>query len=215
MIALDSRLSLCASYARKGKRLADIGTDHAYLPARLCLDGICAGAIAADINPEPLSRGQKTIADCGLENMIQIRLSDGLKEIRPDEADDIVIAGMGGELIASILSACAWIRDASKNLILQPMTRHEALIGWLAENGFAIEEQGAVLDGGKYYTVMRVRYDGIPRGCDLYEASVGRLRPDDEASVGFLKKCLNKLKKQQIGDPSLAPVIERLEELLA
>ena len=97
---LDNRLRLCAEYVRRGSRPADIGTDHAYLPVWLCRNGVCPSAIAADINPDPLSRGRLTVETAKLTGKIELRLSDGLSAISADEADDIVIAGMGGELIA-------------------------------------------------------------------------------------------------------------------
>ncbi len=215
MLNLKGRLSLCAAYVRPDSRLADIGTDHGYLPIALCQSGKISSALACDINPLPLRSAEKNIAEAGLSDRIFTRLSDGLREIGADEVDDIVIAGMGGELIAAILEDCAWVKSPEINLILQPMTRHDALIGWLYENGFSIVEQGAVFDSKKVYTVLRVRYTGERRCCGTYEANVGMLRPDSEASAAFLAKCLNKLKKQQNGDPSLAPVVEKLEELLA
>ncbi len=214
MLNLKGRLSLCAEFVRKGSRLADIGTDHGYLPIALCQSGTIPCALACDINPLPLESARKNIAEYGLSDRIQIRLSDGLQEVGADEIDDVVIAGMGGELIASILGECPWVRDPSKNLILQPMTRHDVLTAWLCENGFCIEEQGAVFDAGKVYTVMRVQYDGVRRDCGIYEANIGRLSPDSEAGAGFLNKCLNKLKKQEKGDPTLAPIINKMEELL-
>jgi tRNA (adenine22-N1)-methyltransferase len=212
---LKGRLSLCAEYVREGSRLADIGTDHGYLPIALCESEKIPSALACDINPLPLESARKNITEKGLSDVIQTRLSDGLKEVGADEADDIVIAGMGGELISAILGDCAWVRDSEKNLILQPMTRHDVLTRWLYENGFRIEEQGAVYDSKKYYTVMRVRYDGKRRKCGILEANIGRLKPDNEASVGFLNKCLNKLKKQEKGDPRLQPVVSQMEELLS
>ncbi len=214
LLNLRGRLSLCAEYVRRGSRLADIGTDHGYLPIALCQSEKIPSALACDINPLPLQSADKNIAEYGLRDRILTRLSDGLKEVGADEADDIVIAGMGGELIAAILADCAWVKSPSKNLVLQPMTRHDVLIRWLYENGFSIVRQGAVRDGGKDYTVICARYDGTPRDCDTYEAHVGRLSPDSEASAGFLQKCLRKLKKQSIGDPSLSPTVIKLEELL-
>ena len=211
---LKGRLSLCAVYVRAGSRLADIGTDHAYLPIALCAGGKCPSAIACDINPLPLQSARENIARYGLSDRIATRLGDGLSPVKEDEADDVVIAGMGGELIAQIIAACGWTRNCEKRLILQPMTRHEALIRWLCANGYAIERQGAVCDEGKYYTVIRAVCDGIPRACDRFTAVTGRLTPDSEASAGFLRKCLNQLRKQVIGDPSLAPTIERIEVML-
>lgn len=214
-LRLKGRLSLCAQYVREGSRLADIGTDHGYLPIALCAQGRIPSALACDINPLPLSSADKNIAAYGLSEMISTRLSDGLKEVSADEADDIVIAGMGGELTAAILEACPWAKNSEKRYILQPMTRHDALIKWLYENGFRIEKQGAVLDSGKYYTVILARYDGTIRPCGVYEANVGALSPESDAERGFLNKCLSKLKKQAIGNPDLAPVIKKTEELLA
>lgn len=211
---LRERLSLCAEYVREGSRLADIGTDHGYLPIALCLCGRIPSALACDINPLPLRSADANISSAGLRGCISTRLSDGLKGIKPDEADDIVIAGMGGELIASILSYCPWIKDPSKNLVLQPMTRHEVLIRWLYKSGFIIIRQGAVRDSKKYYTVIQARYTGEIREPDALTAYIGLLRPDSEAAEGFLNKCLDKLRKQSIGDPSLISVTKELEELL-
>lgn len=212
---LKGRLSLCAQLVRGGSRLADIGTDHAYLPISLCLSGKIPGALACDINPLPLARAREHIDACGLSERIATRLSDGLSALSPDEADDIVIAGMGGELIASILGACPWAKDKSKHFILQPMTRHEALIRFLYANGYVILRQEAVLDEKKYYTVILAAFDGTARECGDYTAYVGRLSPDSEASIGFLTKCLRQLRKKSIGDPSLLPVAEQIEELLS
>ena len=92
--SLDNRLALCANFVRDGAKVADIGTDHAYLPVWLCRIGRCDTAIAADINPLPLERGIETINNSGLNNRIEARLSNGLEKISGDEADDIVIAGM-------------------------------------------------------------------------------------------------------------------------
>ena len=163
---LDNRLKLCADFVRSGAKLADIGTDHAYLPVWLCRIGRCPCAIAADINPEPLKRGQSTIIESGMSDRIETRLSDGLNEIKSDEADDIVIAGMGGELIAKILSECSFAADNSKHFILQPMTKSEELIAWLCENGFKILKQDCCVASGKCYTVLLVKYSGEKHSAD-------------------------------------------------
>lgn len=102
--SLDNRLALCADFVRDGAKVADIGTDHAYLPVWLCRIGRCDTAIAADINPLPLERGIETINNSGLNNRIEARLSNGLEKISGDEADDIVIAGMGGVRNSSFFS---------------------------------------------------------------------------------------------------------------
>lgn len=122
---------MCAGFVRQNARLADIGTDHAYLPLWLCLNGTCPSAVAADINPEPLSRGRAAIKSFNAEHLISARLSNGLENIAENEADDFVIAGMGGELIAAILDSCTYAKSSEKHFILQPMTKSEVLIKYL------------------------------------------------------------------------------------
>ena len=208
------RLSLCADFVREGSRLADIGTDHGYLPIALCQSGKIPSAIACDINPLPLRSAEENIAKFGLSKMIKTRLSDGLKELAPDEVDDIVIAGMGGELIRDILAAAPWVKDEAKHLVLQPMTHHDDLIRWLYENGFDIDRQKAVRDDGKAYTVLSTRFTGDKTDCDLYTATVGKLDPHDENSRGFLTRSLQNLRNKSKGDQSLLPVVQQLEEAL-
>lgn len=208
------RLSLCADYVREGSRLADIGTDHGYLPIALCQSGKIPSALACDINPLPLRSAEDNIAKFSLGNVIKTRLSDGLKAVSSDEVDDVVIAGMGGELIRDILTAAPWVKDEAKHLVLQPMTRHDDLVKWLVENGFTIIQQAAVLDDGKYYTAISVRFSGEKAPCDLYTAVVGRLDLHDENSRGFLNRSLQNLRNKSKGDPSLLPVVQQLEEAL-
>ena len=184
---LDNRLKLCADFVRNGAKLADIGTDHAYLPVWLCRIGRCPCAIAADINPEPLKRGQSTIIESGMSGRIETRLSDGLKEIKSDEADDIVIAGMGGELIAKILSECSFATDSSKHFILQPMTKSEVLIAWLCENGFKILKQDCCVASGKCYTVILAEYSGEKHIADELYCYLGELSPkSNETHLRFV-----------------------------
>lgn len=159
-ISLDQRLRMCAGFVRQNARLADIGTDHAYLPLWLCLNGTCPSAVAADINPEPLSRGRAAIKSFNAEHLISARLSNGLENIAENEADDFVIAGMGGELIATILDSCAYAKNSEKHFILQPMTKSEVLIKYLFDNGFEILKQDCCTAAGKCYTVLLVCYSG-------------------------------------------------------
>lgn len=213
MITLDSRLSLCASFVRQDSKLADIGTDHAYLPVWLCQNGVCKSAIAADINPEPLSRGQLTIAQAGLEDKVKTRLSDGLKSISADEADDIVIAGMGGELIAKIILDCEYSRDKSKRFILQPMTKSELLIERLCQNGFEILSQDCCVASNKCYTVLLVQYSGEKRAYSEVYPYICELKPkENETHLRFIKAHIERLLKKANGDASFAVLAEKLKE---
>ena len=118
MIRLKPRLQTAADMVRIGSRVADIGTDHAYLPASLILSGKIPSAVAADLRKGPLENAEETVRNNHIEDRVQLRLSDGLKCVSPDEADDIVIAGMGGILISEILTAAEWVRNPRYKLIL-------------------------------------------------------------------------------------------------
>ena len=105
LFRLGNRLALCASMVREGTKLADIGTDHAYLPIWLARKGRISSAIAADVKPLPLRSAEQNIRRYHVEEQITTRLSDGLRALSPDEAGDIVLAGMGGEP-AEALKTC-------------------------------------------------------------------------------------------------------------
>lgn len=181
LFSLDGRLALCAELVRNNAKTADIGTDHAYLPVWLARKGRIAHAIAADLRTEPLKSGNANIKKYGVTDIVETRLSDGLHEIQPDEADDIVIAGMGGELTAKIISEAPWLKNPEKRLILQPMTKSEALIKYLCENGFEIITERAAKSGGKVYSVMLCGYVGGVLPYDDVYLYAGKM-PEDESA---------------------------------
>lgn len=181
MITLDKRLSAVAVLVRHGSRLADIGTDHAYLPVHLVQAGVCPSAIASDIGAGPLDAARRTVTENGLTSEIALRLGDGLSTVSADEVDDIAIAGMGGETIAAILEAVTYVKDRRLRLILQPMTRAEDLRRWLLHNGFSILEEHLIIDGRHLYPVMAAEYTAAPPSEDevliyggFFEAEEGR-----------------------------------------
>ncbi len=212
---LDSRLSLCADFVREGARLADIGTDHAFLPIWLCKTGKCPCAIASDINPEPLKRGLEAISSSGLCDRITARLSDGLSEISADETDDIVIAGMGGELIVKILSQSLLSKDSTKHFILQPMTRSEVLLEWLNGNGFEILKQDCCVAAGKCYTVLLASYTGKAGVQDRLFPYIGKLEPEKKAlHRRFTEGKIKDLKNKARGSSEFSETAKLLEENL-
>lgn len=211
---LDNRLRLCADFVRSNSKLADIGTDHAYLPVWLCRIGRCVSAVAADINPEPLKRGAKTISEAGLCDTVIPRLSNGLEQIDADEADDIVIAGMGGELIARIISVCSFAKDSSKHFILQPMTKSEELIKWLCENGYEILKQDCCVAANKCYTVLLVSYCGEICERDESYYYIGELSPQtNKTHLQFVNNHINRLLKKAKGDVSFAALAKKLKNM--
>ncbi len=153
---MTPRLLAIADCVSSGAKIADVGTDHAYIPIFLVQKGRIDSALAMDINIGPLERAAKNIAKFGMENHIQTRLSDGLKEFRKGEATEIVIAGMGGTLICEILDARKdlWTKDL--RFILQPMTASEVLRKYLHENGFYIETEHLAKEENKIYQILTV-----------------------------------------------------------
>lgn len=154
---LSPRLRMVGELVPAGARLADVGTDHAYLPAALVLEGKLPWAIAADLRRGPLDRARATVREYGLTGKVAFRLCDGLSGIRPDEVDAVAVAGMGGETIAAILAAAPWVREQGIPLILQPMSSFPDLREWLRKNGFAIQEERLAREGDTIYTAMLVR----------------------------------------------------------
>ena len=135
---------------RKGVVAADIGTDHAYLPSYLVLSGICPRALACDLRKGPLENAAETLERRNIADKITLRLSDGLDELSPGEADDIIMAGMGGILIAKLLERTEWVKNKNIRLILQPMSHAEEVRLFLCNNGFDIIEERTCRDDGAY-----------------------------------------------------------------
>ena len=213
--SLDARLSLCAEFVREGSRVADIGTDHAYLPVHLILSGKIPSAIAADIGSEPLKSGTETVVKFSLEDKISLRLSDGLQSINPDEVDDIVIAGMGGETIIGILERAEWIKDSRLRLILQPMTKAHLVVDYLCREGFRIDMQKTCEAADKVYTVMTASYTGEPASPDELFTYMGKLSPETELSDRkFLEIQVRMLRKQSAGDSRYGLLADQISERL-
>lgn len=191
---LDERLALCAEFVRENSRLADIGTDHAYLPVWLAINGKIKSAVASDIRPMPLERGAENIKKYHCENLIETRLSSGLDEYSEKEIDDIVIAGMGGELIVDILKKAPWVCSKNIHLILQPMTRANILREYLFKNGFSIVDEKACRHGGKVYSVMSVFYTGEKVEQSLSKVYIGKLDFSQPDTVEYVEEVLKKLR---------------------
>lgn len=211
--SLDSRLTLCAGFVRTGAKLADIGTDHAYLPVQLALSGRIKSAIAADINPDPLSRGKQTIDRYGVSDTVSVRLCDGLRGIDPKEVTDIVIAGMGADTIVGIIAGAPWLKDESKRLIIQPMTKGERVIKYLYENGFEILEQRACIADGKPYSVMCIGYTGHNTPCTDLFTYTGKLHPElYEEDRRYLELQIGILRKRSAADSMYADLAKDIRE---
>lgn len=163
LIKINERLLTAARFVREGSRLADVGTDHAYLPIYLMQVGRIVSAVATDINSGPIEIARKNIASHGFSDSISATLCDGLQSVSSESVDDIAILGMGGELIAWIIEDAPWLKLSEKHLILQPMTHPERLRAHLFREGFAVIDEGINEDRGRIYQTLSVAYDGKVR----------------------------------------------------
>ena len=179
MIRLSKRMQAVASMVTAGSRLADVGTDHGYVPIWLVQKGNIPSAIAMDINPGPLERASENIREAGLEEKIRTLLGDGLTKLSPGDCDSILIAGMGGELVIHILTEGEAVCRSAKELILQPQSEIGKVRSYLRSHNYRIVDEDMVLEDGKYYPMMRVLpvervdfYDHLApevvTACDIY-----------------------------------------------
>ena len=170
MISLDNRLKTAAALCRRGTIVCDVGTDHALLACHLAMNG-AKEVIASDINDGPLEAARETVIRTGVDN-VRVLKSDGLQQI--DYADDVIICGMGGELIADIIAGCRFLSEDTR-FILQPMTKAEILRRRLYSDGFTILEERTAYDGRRAYVVMLARYTGESRDINELEALTGKV----------------------------------------
>ncbi len=160
MLNLSERMLMAAKMVRKGNKVADIGTDHAYLSAYLVLNNITPKALACDVRKGPLENARKTVEHYGIDDKITLRLSDGFDKIEPFEADDFVMCGMGGTLMEQLVQRTHWLKDKTKRIIVQPQSHAEDIRRFFVENGFEILFEDACIDGGKLYCAMAAEYTG-------------------------------------------------------
>lgn len=190
---LDTRLRAAADMVPHGARLADIGSDHAYLPIALCLENRIEYALASDINEGPVRAAVANIHKNGLADRIIAVRADGLDKTRDFAPDCITVLGMGGELIVSILNKAEWVKNENITLVLQPMTHPEILAKYLAAQGFEIISEKIVQDGGRddrIYRIMSAKFDGKARELTEGEALIGKTNVDrgDEITKAYIRK---------------------------
>lgn len=162
---LSSRLKTIASFVSEGMCVADIGTDHGYIPIYLTSEGMTDRAYAMDVNRGPLERAGENIRKEGLDGRIECILSDGMEKL-PMDADSAVIAGMGGDLMEQILMRAEDRLFKVSELILSPQSHWEKVRRFLHSHGFAIEKEALIKEDGKYYIVIKA-----VRGREFYRKS--------------------------------------------
>lgn len=203
MISLDNRLCTAAALCRSGGTVCDIGTDHALLACHLAKNG-AREVIASDINDGPLEAARRTVEQECCTN-VRVVKSDGLAAI--DYADDVIICGMGGELIADIISGCRFLTEDTR-FILQPMTKPELLRRRLYADGFEILEERTAYDGKRAYVIMLAAFTGEKRDIDELFAFSGKV-----TDPKFLKLTAEKLLKNARGMEASESFTKEAEQL--
>lgn len=195
---MDERLTLLAQMVRRCQTVADIGTDHGYLVSQLVEQGTAAQGIAADINPQPLQKARSLVAARGLSAQIGCRCTDGLSGIPP--VDAVVIAGMGGELIARIIDSWQHSRTGSTRFYLQPMTKAERLRNWLWEQGFGTVAERCCVAASRAYSAMEVVYLGTKIDWQPVDLYLGAVDPAaGEAERRYCQKVRATLQRKRDG----------------
>ena len=220
MLHLTPRLTAVADLVLPCDCVADIGTDHAYVPIYLLQAGKVSRAIAADIHKQPLENARRSVEHYGLEDRVELRLSDGLQNICAGEAQTIIIAGMGGEQIAEMLYLTPWLQKKDTQLVLQPMTHSEDVRRALRENGFSKVFETTVAEGRRIYLVISAAWNDtkmsrVTAGSDY----IGALRPHEvETDRLFLQNVLRRLQTKadalrEKGDQQAAALQEIIREV--
>ncbi len=211
---LSRRLDMIASFVPEGSRVADIGTDHGYIPIHLVQEGKAKYAIAMDVREGPLLRARAHIQEAGLQDCVEVRLSDGLLKLEKNEADCVVIAGMGGELIIHILEGGRDLWEGIPCWVLSPHSELDKVRRFLEEEAFFIWRETMIKEEGKYYSVMGVSRtpkaaikDVCPSGISLCQESMGS-KDKKEISYRYGKHLL------ESKDPVLMEYLKKEEEQL-
>ncbi len=205
-LQLNPRLLQIARLVPNCKAVADIGTDHGYIPIFSVLAGLCKSAIASDINKGPIRRAEENVKAFCLEDKISLRLGGGLETVKPGEADVVVIAGMGGILISDILEKSKDVVNEAKHLILQPMTAVKELREYLCQNSFCVQKEVLVAEEDKLYSIICVDVGGqceyspkeILLGKNVEETEEGLFEENRKRVIQKLEKRLAGLEKSVI-----------------
>ena len=194
---LTDRLLKIASLVDNGKRIADIGTDHGYIPVYLLNQNKIQYAILGDINKGPLENARKEVTRNKLQDKVDLRLGSGIEVLKENEVDEIIIAGMGGMLINNLLKANEKVAHTTEKLILQPMQAPEELRMFLYQNGYKILDEHLVREEHRLYEIIVCKYEGLePQEIDpiYYEIGLKLIENNDPLLNDFIE---NKIRINQ------------------
>lgn len=217
---LTPRLKAVAELVPKGTRVADIGSDHAYVPVHLVRSGRAISVIASDVHHGPVENAQKVVEKFGLDKVIEVRHGSGFETYKTGEIDVAILAGMGGYLIRDLIIEGMPLVKTLKLLVLQPMVAMRELRAWLLEQGFEFVEERVAVEGKKYYEIFSVHYSGKPQMATQKVIEIGQamIRSEDAVSMKYLAHKINKLENlllatENAKDPDLNARLDFQERL--
>lgn len=188
---LTNRLLKIASLVTKGKKIADIGTDHGYIPVHLLNEGNIDFAILADVNKGPLENARKEVRHNNLIDKVDLRLGSGIEVLKKGEVDEVIIAGMGGILISELLEANIEVAQSTEKFILQPMQAQKELRKYLLNNGYEILDEVLVREDFRIYEIIVAKYTGKNTNVEddiFYEVGNKLIENKDELLNEFIDK---------------------------
>ena len=188
---LTDRLLKIASLVTKDKKIADIGTDHGYIPVHLLNEGYIDFAILADVNKGPLENARKEVRHNNLIDKVDLRLGSGIEVLKKGEVDEVIIAGMGGILISELLEANIEVAQSTERFILQPMQAQKELRKYLLNNGYEILDEVLVREDFRIYEIIVTKYTGKNTNVEdeiFYEVGNKLIENKDELLNEFINK---------------------------
>lgn len=224
---LSIRLKTIASMVDKCNCIADIGTDHGYIPIELIKNNICVKAIASDINKGPVKKANMNITLEDLQEKIDCRLGAGLTTVKVGEVQGIIIAGMGGNLIRDIIEQGLYVFKKSNFAVLQPVQNPEVLREYIYKSGYDIVDEELCIDENKFYEIIKIHYNDKVKKIDSIFYEIGKALIDKKHPLisEFIKfkiinynKILNNIKEDTESAKKrkveIKIKIQKLEELL-
>jgi len=220
-LKLTPRLQAIADKIIPGSAVADIGSDHAYIPVYLLVNHLAAHVIVSDSKKGPLAAASETLKLFNLTKVADLRLGDGLAVLQPwDKVDAVVIAGMGGETITAILDRGHQVLKPSTRLIIQAMTDSGLVRSWLVEHGYAIIEEDIAQEDDNFYEIIVARQGGSSYpGTDSRLLAMGPLLVANKHPLlrPMLEQRLKRMSQaaENAGRSQTAAAIKRARELAA
>lgn len=196
MVKIQNRLTTIAGLVLKGKAIADIGADHALLSIYMLQKNLAPNVVVTDIIDGPYERAKKAVNESPYRDKIEVRKGDGIKVLKPHEVATVIIAGMGGDTIAQILSDDWEKAETYERFVLQPMSRSYVVRQLLAERGWALLEEKLVYENNKYFVILVYSPDKKPYKLTPLELEVGPilLRAKYDYKLQYLNSFLTKYK---------------------